>query len=221
MKMTRLISLPIALALLFSNYPANADEGRDFVTAFAAAINGKNRIDWENFMSPASRACLDGPGREILDQAFASDTRERIPPDSKVWVTPIGKQDTLIGEGMLAYPDRPTHYFQIDLGPPGRATRSLIRYGRLQQGRWQYVIGCPTAEGLAQAKVAARERTLADAEARKQLKALPVSVVAEARRLIAEGHRIDAAKAVAKATGTDLSTAYGIVRIIDDKPKDQ
>jgi len=221
MKMTALSGLPFALALLLADSPANADEGRGFVAAFAAAVNGKSRSAWEDFMSPGSRACLGGPGSEMFDRIFASDTRETVLPGSKVWVTPIGKQDTLIGEGMLAYPDRPTHYFQIDLGPPGRSTASLIRYGRLQQGRWQYVVGCLTAEGLAQAKVAAREQAVADADARKRLKALPASVVAEARSLIAEGRTIDAARAVAKATGTDLSTAYGIVRIIKDKPADR
>ena len=221
MKMNGLIGLPVALALLLSNPAAHADEGRDFVAAFAAAVNGKNRSDWERFMSPTSRACLGGPGRDMLDRIFASDTSERVPPDSKVWVTPIGKQDTLLGEGMLAYPDRPTHYFQIDLGPPGRSTKSLIRYGRLQQGRWQYVIGCPTSEGLAQAKAADRERAIAEADARQRLKSLPPSVVAEARRLIAVGQNIAAAKVVAKETGTDLSTAYGIVRIIGDKSTDR
>lgn len=215
--MNRLFVLPLACVLGLYAIPASADAGRDFVTALAAAVNGKNRADWEAFLSPASRACLNGPGREMVDMAFAGDTRERVAPDSKVWVTPIGVQDVLIGEGMLAYPDRPTHYFQIDLGPPGRSTSSLVRYGRLQQGRWQYVLGCPTEAGLAQAKVAARERVVAEADARRRLKALPPAVVAEAKRLIAEGRNIEAARAVAKASGIELSVAYGIVQLMADK----
>jgi hypothetical protein len=223
MKMPARVSLPLALALMLANFPAYADAGRDFVTAFAAAVNGRNRSDWEKFMSPGSRACLNGPGRKMLDQIFASDTRDRIPPDSKVGVTPIGKHDTLIGQGMLAYPDRPTHYFQIDIGPPGRATRSLIRYGRLQHGRWQYVIGCPTSEGLAQAQAKAmeRERVIADAAARERLKTLPQNVIAEARRLIAEGRRIEAARMLARRTGADLSTAFGLVRVLDGDAESQ
>ena len=38
MKMNGLIGLPVALVLLLSNPAAHADEGRDFVAAFAAAL---------------------------------------------------------------------------------------------------------------------------------------------------------------------------------------
>lgn len=205
----------IAVTLLSNAIPAIADEGRDFVAAFAAAVNGKNKAAWEAFLSPASRACLSGPGREMLERVFASDTRANVPLDSKVWVTRIGSTDVLMAEGMLSYGDRPTHYFQIDLGPPGRATISLIRYGRLQSGRWQYVVGCPTTEGMARAKEAARERAADDAGARTRAKALPPKVAAEIRRLIADGKIMDATRAVSQASDVDLSTARSIVRTLE------
>jgi len=211
----KLLRLAIVPTLMVSAISAHADAGSDFVTAFAAAVNTKNRSAWENFLSPGSRACLNGPGREMLDHVFAQDTRRQVAADSKVWVTPIGPKDVLLSEDMLAYADRPTHYFQIDLGPSGRSTASLVRYGRLEQGRWQYVTGCPTAAGLAAAKVAARERASAEAEARKRLKTLPPAVIAEARRLLGEGQTIAAGRIIAKETGSDLQTAVGMARVLE------
>ncbi|MCF8199513.1 MAG: hypothetical protein K9J42_12155 [Sulfuritalea sp.] len=214
---TRAVALVVVTLLSFT-IPAVADEGRDFVTAFSAAVNGKSKSVWEAFLSPASRACLAGPGKEMLERAFASDTRVNVPPDSKVWVTRIGGTDALMGEGMLSYGDRPTHYFQIDLGPPGRATSSLIRYGRLQNGRWQYVVGCPTTAGMAQAKVTEKARTAADAEARIRAKNLPPALVAEIRRLVADGKIMAATQSVANATGAELAIARGIVRTFENQP---
>lgn len=209
-----------AAMLLSTSFPSIADEGRDFVAAFSKAVNGKNRSAWEAFLSPASRACLSGAGREMLERVYASDTQVNVPPDSKVWVTRMGGTDALMGEGMLGYGDRPTHYFQIDLGPtdsPRRATRSLIRYGRLQNGRWQYVVGCPTTTGLAQAKAAEKERAAAEADALARAKALPPQVATEVRRLIGEGKIMAATQAVAKATGAELAIARAIVRILESQ----
>ena len=143
MKRIGFVLLGVSLAV-----SAVADDGSDFVAAFSAAVNGKDRKAWEAFLSPGSRACLSGPGKEALDRIFRNDTSERVAPDSKVYVTHLNPNEVLMFEGMLTYPDRPTHYFQINLGPPGQATRSLIRYGRLQNGRWQYVLGCPKADGI-------------------------------------------------------------------------
>ena len=127
---------------------AVADDGSDFVAAFSAAVNGKDRQAWEAFLSPGSRACLSGPGKKALDRIFKNDTSERVAPDSKVYVTHLSPNEVLMFEDMLTYPDRPTHYFQINLGSAGQTSRSLIRYGRLQDGRWQYVFGCPKADGI-------------------------------------------------------------------------
>lgn len=206
------------VTLSASSIPALADEGRDFVAAFAAAVKNKDRKAWEAFLAPASRACLNGPGGEMLNRAFASDTRQSVAADSKVWVTRLDAKDVLIAEDMLSYGDRPTHYFQIDLGPPGRATVSLIRYGRLHDGRWQYVLGCPNANGLARAKAAEAPRAAAEADLQARVKALPPAVAAEAKRLIAAGNIMGATAAVANGTGVELSTARGIVRALENKP---
>ena len=124
----------------------------------------------------------------------------------------------LAARRQLQYAIRPSHVLQIDYETGPTQSTTLILYIVYDGHRWRQVMGCPTAEAIAEA------RTAREIESRRadRVRALAASTNPElrdaVRQLYRQGRRVEAYKHYERVSGTDLSTARAVVELLAAPP---
>jgi hypothetical protein len=186
-----LAAAPAARAGVAARSPGDAGQQR-FVRRYMAAVAARDVQAIVRLTHPASRACMDETTREFFDVVLAREADHVLTAGfTIVSIAPVPPGAPVgTSPDLFRYPVLPTHEFQVEFRRGGpTSTTTLVRQIAPLDGAWYTVLVCPTREGLARF----RERQV------------------EARR------RIDAVRRYREASGTDLTTAVGVIDVLSGR----
>jgi hypothetical protein len=189
---------------------------RAFVEELVGAINSKSLARRQALLHPASLAC---PRPELIDDVFARQAARPVTAAYRWTATPVPPGEPLLFADKFDYAIRPSHVLQIDYEPEPTRNVTLFLYVVQDGPRWREVLGCPTADTVAQA----RATKAAEGKRAERVRALVTSTSPELReavlKLYREGRRIDAYRHYERASGEDLATARDVVDLLAAPPR--
>lgn len=185
-----------------------------------AAIRAHDVAAITRLTHPASLACIDDTTREFFDFVLAREvTNARTAAGYRiVRVAPVPPGAAHgVPPNLFRDPVPPTHEFQVELGTDAVSTTTVIRQVARLDGAWYTVVACPTAEGLERF----RERQIQTREERTKAEALAAQLteplLSELRTLLGAQRRVDAIRRYRESSGTDLTTAVGVVNVLSGR----
>ena len=188
-----------------------AGGARAFVEDLVGAINGKSAERRRALLHPTSLAC---PRPEMIADVFARQSARPVPPGYRWTTTPLPPGQPLMAADKFDYAVRPSHVLQIDYETMPTRSTTLVLYVVHDGRRWWEVLGCPTAETVAQARAA----KAAAGERAERVRVLVDSTSPELReavlKLHGEGRRIEAYRHYERVSGEDLATARDVVEML-------
>jgi hypothetical protein len=200
------------LLLAAAGAPAQPpDATRAFVEELVGAVNSKSLERRRALLHPASRAC---PRPELIDEVFARQAERTVPAAYRWTSTPVPPEQPPLYADKFEYAVGPSHVVQIDYESAPTKSVTLFVFIAHDGQRWREVLGCPTAETVAQARAA----KAAESQRAERVRALVTSTSPGLReavlKLYREGHRIDAYKHYERVSGEDLATARDVVELL-------
>ena len=151
------------------------------------------------------------PRPELLDDVFARQAGRTVPTAYRWTATSVPPGEPLLFADKFDYAIRPSHVVQIDYETTPAHSVTLFVYVAHDGHRWREVLGCPTAETVAQARAA----KAAEGKRAERVRALVTSTSPELRdavlKLYRQGRRIDAYRHYERVSGEDLATAKDVV----------
>jgi hypothetical protein len=210
---------PAARAGTAADPQGDADQ-QQFVRRYMAAVAAHDLAALVQLTHPGSRACMDETTREFFDVLLAREANHALTPSGFTIVSiapaPAGAPPGT-PPGLVRYPVLPTHEFQVEFATGPTSSTTLVRQIAPLDGAWYSVLACPTAEGL----VRFRERGVQAREQRVRAEALAgemtAPLTAELRALLQAGRRVEAVRRYREASGTDLTTAVGVIDVLSGR----
>ena len=189
----------------------DTDGSRAFVEEVVAAINSKSVERRKALLHPTTLAC---PRPQLFDDVFARQTAHTVPAGYRWTTTSIPPGQPLLFADKFDYAIRPSHELQIDYATSPTHSVTLVLYVVRDGHRWRQVLGCPTADTVAQA----RATKAGGAKRAERVRALVTATSPELReavlKLYREWRRLDAYKHYERASGEDLATAKDVVELL-------
>ncbi len=211
--MIRLVILLILSGLLKAADPPAAIRAT-FIEPWAAALKARDPVKLKPFLHPAVAACETDANREYFDSVLAQGgdlTASGAYRISKL--APVAGPAPLFGmEDGFAYPIQPVYELQLQFEGV-----ILIRYLAPDHGSWYEVFPCPNEKGMAMFHKAAADREQQRQKFAQLAAELKDPLLAELKTLLGQGRKIDAIHAYQQATGADLTTAHGVVELVDQR----
>jgi ribosomal protein L7/L12 len=200
---------------------ALAPNEQSFVQSYIAAINGKDILKHKMLVAPESLACINDETKVFFDEVFANAQRNIIPENAITTIEEgVPAAMGLLPSDLFTIPVKPTHQLTIDyrISTPTKVT-SVTSYIMLAKRGDQFyeVIACPTKEGAAKIKEVKAEKEKQKIQLSKNIENLPAALKSELKKMLAEGHEIDAVKHYREKTGASLSDATDAIDILKDK----
>jgi hypothetical protein len=224
---TRALAIVLALLAVVA-HAARAQAAADrpggpglqtFVQQYVAAIRAHDVAAITRLTHPASLACIDDATREFFDFVLAREvTNARTAAGYRiVRVAPVPPGASHgVPPDLFRYPVPATHEFQVELGTDAASTTVIRQIAQLD-GAWYTVLPCPTTEGLERF----REQQVQTREQRARAEALAAQLkeplLSELRTLLGAQRRNDAIRRYREASGTDMTTAVGVVNVLSGR----
>jgi hypothetical protein len=211
--MNRLVILLILSGLVKGADPATVIR-TTFIEPWAAVLKTHDPAKLKPFLHPAVAACETDANREYFDSVLAQGGD--LTASGAYHVTklaPVSGPAPLFGmEDGFAYPIQPVYELQVQF-----EGLLLIRYLAPEHGSWYEVFACPNEKGMAMFHQAAVDREEQRQKFVQLAAELKDPLLGELKSLLAKGQKIDAIHAYQQATGADLTTAHGVVELIDQR----
>jgi hypothetical protein len=211
----------VALVAHAARARAAPDAGQEtFVRQYMAGIANHDLAAITRLTHPASLACIDGASREFFDVLLAREVANAPKAAGYTIVSIVPVPPGLSAGGtpsLFRYPVPPSHEFQVELRTGPTSTTTLIREIAQLDGAWYTVRVCPTPDGLERF----RESQIRAREQRARAEALAAQLEdplgSELRTLLEAQRRVDAIRRYREASGTDLTTAVGVVDVLSGR----
>jgi hypothetical protein len=208
----------LILALILSGFLEGADPAAairaTFIEPWAAVLKTHDPAKLKVFLHPAVAACETDANREYFDSVLAQGGDWTAKGAYRIAkLAPLEGPAPLFGmEDGFAYPIQPAYELQLQFEGV-----LLIRYLAAEHGSWYEVFACPNDKGMAMFHKAAIDREQQRQQFAQLAAELKDPLLGELKALLAKGQKIDAIHAYQKATGADLTTAHGVVELIDQR----
>ena len=211
--MNRVILSLILLRTLAAADPSAAIRAT-FIEPWAAALKTRDPAKLKPFLHPAVAACQTDANREYFDSVLAQGGDLKASGPYRISkLEPMAGPAPLFGmEDGFTYPIQPVYELQLQFDG-----LVMIRFLAPDHGSWYEVFPCPNEKGMAMFRKAAIDREQQRQKFTQLAAELKDPLLGELKSLLAKGQKIDAIHAYQKATGADLTTAHGVVELIDQR----
>ena len=198
-------------------------------TSYVAAKQSKDTAKLLALLHPKVRACMNNANRDYFNYLLMQDL-DSFPHGKilKISVVPVAKDalpmvQNFFPAEMFPYPVQPTHDVQLDIEVPAQSATlnsftALIEVAA-DNGIWYWVTACPTDKGFEYVRKGMEQAAQQKAQARKLASEIKEPLLSELKSLLATGDRIGAIKKYRETTNTDLTTAHGVIEILDSPQK--
>jgi len=159
-------------------------------------------------------ACQTEANREYFDSVLAQGGDWMAKGAYRIAkLAPVEGPAPLFGmEEGFAYPIQPTYELQLNF-----EGLVMVRFLAPDHGSWYEVFPCPNDKGMAMFHKAAIDREQQRQKFAQLAAELKDPLRGELKALLAKGQKIDAIHAYQNATGADLTTAHGVIELIDQQ----
>ncbi len=147
--MRQLMGILMTLVLVTAAYGQSADTPEALAEQFIVAVNGKNRQKQQAIIHPRCFADLSALQQQFLDEALAKDFKKTVPEKRTVKVGKLEGVD-LPFAGMMEWPVKPTHQFEIEFSTGEDSSTSIIRFIVKEKEGWFIIVPMLNAENLKQ-----------------------------------------------------------------------
>lgn len=167
-------------------------------------------------LHPKVRAGMNATNREYFDD-LTNNFEDTPPAGYKVTITPLEGETVLpsLPADSFAYPVQPTHQFDIDWSSGPDHFVSVIRTIAAVNGAWFIVYPCPNEAGMKFVHEQLERGREARARNLSLVSGLQEPLRTELKTLLAQGQKIDAINKYQAATGADLTTAVGVMKLLE------
>lgn len=199
-----------------SSDPDMTPAQRTFAQAYLAAITSPDIERYKRLLHPRTRACMTAANAEFFNTIFARRVGRfaRNPHLSVRKLKDTGMINAAKSNG-LAYPDRPSHAFEINLVSSGSKQSAIIAYAVRDNGIWYEILPCPSAKSLEVMKEA-KLRAVADSiKAREAADTLQDPLRGEIVTLLKDEGAISASQRYSSVAQIDLAMARRIVKALE------
>jgi hypothetical protein len=214
--MNRVIRATILLIFVVSVEAADPSAAirTTFIEPWAAALKTHDLAKLRPFLHPAVAACETDANREYFDSVLAQGGDQLASGPYRIAkLAPVTVPAPLFGmEEGFAYPIQPTYEMQLQF-----ESLIVIRYLAPDHDSWYEVFPCPNDKGMAMFHQAAIRREQQRQKFTQLAAELKDPLLGELKDLLAKGQKIDAIHAYQRATGADLTTAHGVVELIEKR----
>ena len=199
-----------------SSAPDMTPAQRTFAQAYLAAITSPDIERYKRLLHPRTRACMTPSNAEFFNTIFARRVGRvaKYPHLSARKLKDLGMINAAKHNG-LAYPDRPSHAFEINLVSSGPRQHAITAFAVRVNGIWYEVLPCPSAKSLEVMKEA-KLRAVADSiKAREVADTLQNPLRAELVALMKDEGSVSAAQHYSAVAQIDLAMARRILKAIE------
>lgn len=181
---------------------------------FVKAINDKSVEGRLKILHPKTAACINPQTQPFFDWIFSRQFKHVIPTNYKTKMQPSTGNAFSPAEAKFDYPVSPTHILQIDYSSRPFSSTTIVLSIVEEGGRWYEVLPCPQAEAVSMAKANEAKSKELEARSKRLAAELQDPLRAEIISLARDGHRIDAVKKYAAASGEELVVADAVVELL-------
>jgi len=188
------------LAEAFAQNAPLTPEQQAFVERYVEAVRAKDVGRLKALAHPRSLACIQPETASFYDDVFASRTRQPAGAQYAASVQTIAPGQSLMMEGDVTYPVRPTHWVQVVA----------------ERGTWLEVLPCPTPATLAKYRAAKATATTQEQRAKELVANLKDPLRGELRQLLRDGRKVSAIMRYNQEAGEDLSVARRVIELLSE-----
>ena len=189
---------------------------RTFAQSYLSAITSSDIERYKRLLHPRTRACMTPANAEFFNTIFARRVgRVAMKPHLSVRKLEDRGMSAARSNG-LAYPDRPSHAFEINLVSSGPKQNAIIAFAVRVNGIWYEVLPCPSAKSLEVMKET-KLRAVADSmKARAVADTLQDPLRAEIIALLRETGSVSAIRRYSEVAQVDMAMARRVIKAIED-----
>lgn len=189
---------------------------RTFAQAYLAAITGPDIDRYIRLLHPRTRACITPANAEFFDNIFARRVR-RFTKNPQLSVRKLKDASILHAakNNGLAYPDRPSHAFQINVISSGPNQYAITALAVRENGIWYEVLPCPSAKSLETLRAVKLQSAADSMRARQLADSLQDPLRTEVLMLLQEAGAVSAAQRYSEAAQVDLAMARRVVKALE------
>lgn len=190
---------------------------RTFAQAYLSAITSQDIERYKRLLHPRTRACITPANAEFFNTIFARRVGRvaRNPHTSVRKLKDLGMIKAAQHNG-LAYPDRPSHAFEINLISTGARQSAIVAFAVRENGIWYEVLPCPSTKSLELMKQA-KLRAVADSiRAREVADTLQDPLRSEILALLREMGAVSATRRYSEAAQVDITMARRVIKALED-----
>jgi hypothetical protein len=214
------VALLLAVSLILTiQQPLNGQvsvsvQPETLAQAFVKAINDKSVDGRMKILHPKTVACVNSQTQPFFDWIFSRQFKYVIPASYKIKMQPSTGTAFSPAEVKFDFPVSPTHILQIDYSTRPFSSTTIVLSIVEEGGRWYEVLPCPQPEAVSMAKASEAKSKELEARTKRLAAELRDPLRAEIISLARDGHRIDAVKRYAAASGEDLVVADSVVDLL-------
>lgn len=199
-----------------SSSPDMTPAQRTFAQAYLSAITSPDIERYKRLLHPRTRACMTPANAEFFNTIFARRVGRfaRNPHLSVRKLKDAGLINAAKHNG-LAYPDRPSHAFEINLISSGPNQYAITAFAVRDNGIWYEVLPCPSAKSLEVMKEA-KIRAVADSiKAREVADTLQEPLRGEIVALLKDEGAVSASQRYSAVAQIDLAMARRVIKALE------
>lgn len=188
---------------------------RTFAQEYIAAITSTDIERYKRLLHPRTRACMTPANADFFNAILARRV-DRVAKNPHLSVRKLKDRgmNSARSNG-LAYPDRPSHAFEINLVSSAPKQNAIIAFAVRVNGIWHEVLPCPSAKSLEVMKEA-KLRSVADSvKARQVTDTLQDPLRAELLALLLDEGAASAAQRYSSVAQIDLVMARRILKALE------
>jgi hypothetical protein len=191
---------------------------QQFARDYVAAIQSRDAVRVKALIHPEVLACKDFA--EYFDAMKETVFAEQPAPGYKVTFTalPADSKPPILPPDKFKYPVQPTYELQINWSrtADGSSPVAIIQPIGQKDGAWFLVYACPNDEGIKMMREMTAQGREQKEHARTLASQLQEPLKSDLLALLKQGRKVDAIKKYQSASGTDLTTAVQVIKVLEN-----